>query len=97
MAELKLGKIITKWLSGSSDPASTIGTEGDYYLNTLTGDVFKKGAAAWTKEGNIKGVTGATGAQGNVGATGSQGPKGDKGDVGAIFSLSGGVLTITTS
>ena len=81
MGQINLGKIITEWLSGSSDPGLAIGANGDCYLNTTTGDVFKKSASgSWVKTGNIKG---AVGAQGNTGATGPQGPKGDTGATGA--------------
>ena len=58
------------WLSGAAAP-TTQGKDGDYFINTVTWDVYKKASGAYSKIGNIKGATGATG------ATGPQGPKGD--------------------
>ncbi len=69
-----------KWYSSASDPSSAIGITGDYALNTVSGDVFKRGAGGWTLEGNLMGPAGATGAQGPQGATG---PKGDTGTAGS--------------
>lgn len=49
------------WLSGAGNPGSGIGTNGDYYLDTGDGDVFKKIAGSWVLQGNIRGPTGASG------------------------------------
>ena len=47
------------WLSGTANPATNVGDIGDFYLNTTSGDTFKKTAATvWTLQGNIKGSDG---------------------------------------
>ena len=69
----------SRWHDGAADPDSTIGEDGDYYLNTSSGDVFEKASGTWTQAGNIKGPQGPQGLQG---PEGPQGPKGDKGDPG---------------
>ena len=58
------------WLSGAIDP-TTEGADGDFYLNTVSYDVFKKVSGAWgTTLLNIKGDTGATGATGDTAGRG---------------------------
>jgi len=54
------------------------GIDGDYYLNTTTGDIFQKVSGSWVKIGNLKGAQGPEGPQGD---------KGDKGDTGAPGSV----------
>ena len=49
----------SKWLAGASNPISSIGTVDDFYLNSVTGDVFQKSSGAWTLSGNIKGAAGS--------------------------------------
>jgi hypothetical protein len=56
------------WYSGSGAPASGTGVNGDYYLNTANGDVYKKAAGAWGSP--IENLTGPTGATGATGAAG---------------------------
>lgn len=63
-------------LSGSGVPDNGSGKDGDSYLDTVTGDVYKKSSGAWNKTGNIKGPKGDKGEKGD---TGEQGPKGDPG------------------
>jgi hypothetical protein len=76
------------WFSGSGAPASSLGSDGDYYLDTDNNDVYNKASGTWTVITNIKGETGdtgATGPEGPAGAAGPEGPagpKGDKGDTG---------------
>jgi hypothetical protein len=87
----------SKWWTGSGAPAGALGVVGDVYLNTATGDVYQKtAAAAWTLTGNIRGpagpqgpagAQGATGAQGPTGATGSQGAQGPQGPAGTPDTL----------
>lgn len=49
------------WLSGSGNPASTLGDDGDYYLDFANNDIYKKISGAWVKETNIAaGANGAT-------------------------------------
>lgn len=47
-----------KWYQGTGTPASGTGVNGDYYLNTSNGDVYTKSSNAWSKTGNIKGISG---------------------------------------
>ncbi len=55
------------WTSGTSVPGNSSGSEGDFYLNTATWDVYKKGTSSWSKIGNIKGTTGDKGEPGDQG------------------------------
>ena len=79
----------TKWYSDAGNPASSVGKDGDFYLNTETGDVYVKTSAVWTISTNIVGPQGATGNQGiagpagQAGATGPTGPQGPDGATGA--------------
>lgn len=53
------------WYSGAGAPSGGTGVNGDFYLNTSTGDVYKKSSGAWGSPiENITGPTGATGATG---------------------------------
>lgn len=49
------------WYNGAGAPAAGTGVNGDYYLNTTTGDVSKKISGTWTVQGNIKGPAGGGG------------------------------------
>ena len=66
-------------LSGTSDPASETGKEGDKYVNTTTGDIFVKKNGQWEREGNLKGPKGDKGEDGVAGATGAAGQNGQNG------------------
>jgi len=46
------------WYDGSGAPASGLGVDGDYYLNTANGDVYAKTASVWAVVGNITGPAG---------------------------------------
>ena len=68
------------WLQGSGAPATELGSDGDFYLNTANGDVFgPKAAGAWGSA--IFSI--AEGQQGPAGATGPAGPQGGAGPQGA--------------
>ena len=69
-------------LSGTSDPTSETGKEGDKYVNTTTGDIFVKKNGQWEREGNLKGPKGDKGEDGAVGATGVAGVAGQNGQNG---------------
>ena len=46
----------TRWYDGITDPDETIGSVGDYYLNTVTGEVFRKDESTlWRAIFSIKG------------------------------------------
>lgn len=55
------------WLNGTGVPSSSLGSNGDFYLNLANGDVYNKITGSWTKVANIRGATGATGPQGPAG------------------------------
>lgn len=83
------------WLSGTAAP-TTQGANGDYFINTVTWDIYKKASGTWSKSGNIKGAKGdigAAGAKGDKGdtgargATGAQGPQGAQGEKGDPFAI----------
>lgn len=48
------------WYSGSGAPSSGTGANGDYYLDTASGDVYQKAAGAWGS--SITNLTGPSGA-----------------------------------
>ncbi len=55
------GKDGATWHNGAADPSGSIGKDGDFYINTITFDVFLKGSGDWFSIGNIKGGQGAPG------------------------------------
>ena len=58
----------SEWLSGSGVPGAGIGDDGDFYLDTATGDVYTKTAGIWNAPIlNISGTVGAAGADGDDG------------------------------
>lgn len=59
------------WYDGSGAPAGTLGADGDYYLDTGTGDVYEKAAGAWSVIANIVGPQGVKGDTGPAGADGA--------------------------
>ena len=69
-------------LSGTTDPTSEAGKEGDKYVNTTTGDIFVKKNGQWEREGNLKGAKGDKGEDGATGATGAAGQNGRDGQNG---------------
>jgi hypothetical protein len=50
------------WYSGACEPPTSTGVDGDFYLNTHTGDIYSKisnqTASTWCPIGNLKGKTG---------------------------------------
>lgn len=66
----------TKIYSGTTAPATTVGNNGDFYLNVATSDLYgPKTATGWGAATNLKGATGATGAAGAAGTNGTNGSK----------------------
>lgn len=66
------------WYTGSGAPSSGLGVVNDLYLNTATGDYYKKtNTSTWTLQGNL------VGPQGPTGPTGPQGPPGSGGGSGS--------------
>lgn len=70
------------WRTGSGVPDNAVGTDGDYYLRTTTGDVYLRTAGAYAIVANIMGPAGADGADGAVGPEGPIGPEGPQGEIG---------------
>lgn len=80
------------WYVGTSIPTGVDYREGDMYLNTSNGNVYRYNNNVWLYRGNIKGPAGPRGDQGIAGPTGprgSVGPKGDKGDPGDTIHIVG--------
>ncbi|RYG08336.1 MAG: hypothetical protein EOO07_25795, partial [Chitinophagaceae bacterium] len=63
--------------SGTGVPATTLGINGDYYLDKSNGNLYgPKVAAGWGTPFTIMGATGATGANGANGSNGTNGTNG---------------------
>jgi type VI secretion system secreted protein VgrG len=81
--------VAAKWLSGNRVPGMALGKDGDYYLNSESGDVYAKVSGEWTVVTNIIGPAGPQGAKGDLGVQGIQGlagapgPQGPAGETGA--------------
>lgn len=66
------------FLSGADSPASSLGANGDHYLATTSGMLYKKTSGTWTIIQNrllVKGDRGAAGLRGPQGGTGPAGPR----------------------
>lgn len=62
--------VVEQWHSGATAPANSLGSVGDWYFNTATGDIYEKtGVTVWTYYLSSKGTTGATGANGTNGTS----------------------------
>ena len=59
------------WRSGAGAPSDALGANGDYYLNTTTGDAYLKTAGAYSVCATLKGSQGNAGADGSAGAAGA--------------------------
>ncbi len=71
--------VAASWLSGTAAPTGSIGKDGDYYLNTATGDVSSRSAGSWTVATNLVGPVGSMGPPGTKGTDGATGAKGADG------------------
>jgi hypothetical protein len=77
----------SKWYNGEGVPGA-IGVDGDYYLDTASGNVYERASGSWSITGNIigpqgeQGIQGEQGTQGIQGIQGEQGPQGIQGDQG---------------
>ena len=60
-------------LNGSGAPSNSTGDDGDYYLDTDSGDLYLKVSGAYSLKLNIKGPQGEQGLQGPQGPQGPQG------------------------
>ncbi|MEY4126280.1 MAG: hypothetical protein RL737_469, partial [Bacteroidota bacterium] len=71
------GNLLNQWSYGTGSPLSGAGNIGDYYLDTVTGNVYTKlNATTWVLISNIMGPQGAAGAVGPQGIQGIQGATG---------------------
>jgi hypothetical protein len=59
------------------------GIDGDYYLNTVSGEMFQKQNGSWVSIGTLMGPQGAKGDKGDQGIQGEQGTQGLQGNAGA--------------
>lgn len=71
-----MGAAASQWFNGTGAPTSTLGGDGDYYLENATGDVYAKTGGVWNSAGNIEGPRGPAGPQGEQGPEGPPGPAG---------------------
>jgi uncharacterized protein (TIGR02145 family) len=78
----RVDSVAVKWLSGTEAPQASLGKDGDYYLNTATGDLYARAVGIWSLKLNIVGPRGLQGLKGDTGPAGAIGSKGDKGDIG---------------
>lgn len=66
-----IGSITAVWRSGSGAPSNSLGVDGDFYLDSLTGDVYEKAGGSYSIVANIEGPAGTNGTNGTNGAPGS--------------------------
>jgi hypothetical protein len=103
-----LENVAAKWLSGATAPTAGLGRDGDYYLNTITGDVSAKTDGKWGLLTNLQGKAGAPGVavsnetrseKGIQGAPGLPGPKGADGLTTSVNGISqvDGKISLTTA
>ena len=65
-------------LSGTTDPTSSVGNDGDFYINTTTWMIFgPKANGVWPAGVSLAGPPGPTGAKGATGVTGNTGAAGN--------------------
>ncbi|MDR7797041.1 collagen-like protein [Riemerella anatipestifer] len=81
-------------LSGTGTPASSLGVNGDSYVDAATGTVYKKTSGTWTSTGQT--LKGPQGVAGPAGATGPQGLQGPIGPSGVITATNGLIYTANT-
>lgn len=70
--------------NGEGIPSSGLGIDGDYYLDTLTSDLYYKDSDTWTIIVNLQGIQGEQGIQGIQGIQGEEGDQGIQGIQGEI-------------
>lgn len=76
-----------QWFSGSGAPSSGSGVQGDWYLDSVSGNFYEKTSnTVWTLRGNLQGPAGAPGATGPAGTVTVYEQTGDPGAV-AVGSI----------
>lgn len=99
------------WLRGNGEPGEVEGSEGDFYLDDLSGDVYAKSDSGWELVGNIAGGSGggvqevvaganvsvdaSDPARPVVSASGDPGPPGPRGPAGPEGPRGGGIISDT--
>lgn len=83
LTEAAVASLKTRWNSGTGAPSEDGSRTGDWYLDTATGDAYKRTPSGWELRVNIMGATGAPGAVGPQGANGAKGDTGARGEAGA--------------
>lgn len=74
----------SQWHAGAGAPSSGLGEDGDFYLDTSSGDVYERDGS-WSLVANIagpEGPAGEAGPQGAAGPAGEAGPQGEEGPEG---------------
>ena len=66
-----------EWFVSSGAPSGTVGDNGDFCVDSTTGNFYKKVADVWVLQGSLKGTTGAQGIQGTKGDAGTSIYSGD--------------------
>ena len=70
-------------LNGSGPPTGAVGADGDFYIDTDSGQIYgPKIAGAWGDPTDLTGPPGPAGPQGDPGPEGPEGPEGPQGDPG---------------
>jgi len=67
------------WWNGTGTPTTSLGSDGDFYLDLANGDVYNKVSGLWLIVANIRGAMGAAGVQGPPGPQGPYLPDYDSG------------------
>ena len=67
---------------GNTNPTSSLGEEGDIYINYATSTVWERGVTSWTERVLLQGPPGAQGNQGPAGQDGEDGTDGATGAAG---------------
>ncbi|PHR02363.1 MAG: hypothetical protein COB29_13975 [Sulfitobacter sp.] len=71
-------------LSGTASPASALGNNGDFYIDTDNSEIYgPKTAGIWGAGATLYGPQGTQGSRGEAGSKGDPGSKGDTGNAGA--------------
>ncbi len=86
-----------QWYNGNTEPTTTLGSDGDIYLNSANGNLYNKTDGEWKLLLNIKGEDGQDGKDGVNGQNGTNGQDGKDG-VGIVSaSIENGELIIKLS
>src|SRR5699024_6820224 len=79
------GEVGTIWFVDEGEPEADQGDEGDFYLDELTGDYYKKTSEGWELRGNYKGEDGEDGEVGTIWFVDEGEPEADLGDEGDFY------------